>query len=192
MFFTPNPYPMTETQFWQLIDETRKSSQGNTEGQALMIEEHLLEQGTEQEVLDFAQHLQNLLADSYTAYLWGVSYLVNWDDSPESFEAFRAWLILQGKKLFDAVQENGDVLVDYLDERAIDEDFRLESPELLALPFAVWSEITEKDPEEMPLERNPVDLKGKLWEEDEELEVEFPLLFELVGWEDVEEEEEKL
>ena len=66
------------------------------------------------------------------------------------------------------------------------------SPEMLALPFVVWSEMTGKEPEEMPLERNPVDLKGKLWEEDEELEVEFPLLFELVGWEDVEEEEEKL
>ena len=179
---------MTETDFWNLIEKTRAETDGNIEGQLLEMED-LLQETDEATLLSFTHHLQNKLGESYNAILWGASYLINCTDDEQVFEAFRAWLILQGKKAFDDALMNADTLVDLINEDEIDDDYRLQAEGLLLLPFSVYEEMTGNDPSEMPIEPQEFELKGVVWEKEEELIEELPLLFDLLGW-DVEESSE--
>lgn len=171
---------MTRDEFWELIEQSREHTDGNTEGQVWELESMLMKKEPE-DAISFVKHLQQILADSFTAPLWEVSYLINLNDREDSFEFFRAWMILQGKKAFDLIRENPDAIVDYIDHRSVDKDFKLQRPELLSIGFSAWEELTGNMPEEMPLDRLEIEMSDEPNLEDEHLEMEYPLLWEVFG-----------
>lgn len=166
--------------FWELIEQSRQNTDGNAEGQVWEIES-LLMQKEPDEAISFVKHLQKILADSFTAPLWEVSYIINLNDQEDTFEFFRAWMILQGKEAFELIQENPDAIVDYIDPRDVRKDFTLQCPELLSIGFSVWEELTGNMPEEMPLDRLEIEMEEEPNLEDEHLEEEYPLLWEVFG-----------
>ncbi len=171
---------MTEQAFWDLIAQAREISEDNTDSQVWEIEELLLQKKPE-EAVAFVKHLQRLLANSFQPNLWEACYLINLDDREDTFEFFRAWLIMLGKETFDLINENPDAIIDFIDEKEVNEDFRLSSPELLSLGFSVWEELTGNSPEEMPIDRIEVEMEGEPNFEDSYLSEEYPLLWEMFG-----------
>jgi len=171
---------MTREAFWEIIEQSRKAVPDNPEGQVLEIE-HILLKKTAEEAVSFVQHLQQILADSFTSPLWEVSYIINLDDREDSFEFFRAWLILLGKANVELIQENPDAIVDFVDPRAVGKDFKLQAPELLSIGFSVWEELTGNFPDDMPLERLEVEFSADPNLEDEYLQEEYPLLWDMFG-----------
>jgi hypothetical protein len=171
---------MTEDTFWELIDQSRAETEGNAEGQVWELESLLLKREAD-DAIAFVKHLQRILANSFTAPLWEVSYLINLDDREDTFEFFRAWMLLQGKEAFELIQENPDAIIDYIDEREVKKDSKLQSPELLSIGFSVWEELTGNFPEDMPLDRLEVELSAEPNLEEAHLEEEYPLLWDMFG-----------
>ncbi|MEU0687625.1 DUF4240 domain-containing protein [Streptomyces uncialis] len=56
------------------------------------------------------QTLWDLMAESYRAPLWAAAYTVNGGCSDDGFDYFRAWLIGQGREVFERVVADPDAL----------------------------------------------------------------------------------
>jgi hypothetical protein len=171
---------MTRTEFWELIAECRRKAHRHEEGQVQLIGDALLKKPAE-DIVDFVHLLQKILAESFTVPLWEACYLINLNDREDTFEMFRAWLILQGKEAFELIQQNPDALIDHFNFDEVDKDFQLLSPELLGVGFSAWEEVTGEDPADFPLEQQEIVLEGTLNLDEDYLREEYPLLWDVVG-----------
>ena len=167
---------MNEQRFWQLIDESRAAAGGardmaSAQEQAESLEE-LLTREPPADLLDFERMFAERMARSYTWDLWGAAYVLNGGCSDDGFDSFRAWLIGQGKKVFEAVLADPDSLGDYVDDE-------VECEELL---YAASRAYEEQTGDEIPsVTVDPTDEpSGEAWEE-EELPERFPRLSEKFG-----------
>jgi Protein of unknown function (DUF4240) len=96
---------MTLDQFWEHIDATRDPDS---------LVERLAELPPD-EILDFEYFWHTTSAQAYRWNLWGAAYLINGGCSDDGFIDFRSWLMLQGRKVFDAALANPDSLADVVD-----------------------------------------------------------------------------
>ena len=92
-------------------------------------------------VLEFHRELQKQLALSYTWNMWGAAYIINGGCSDDCFEYFRAWLVMQGRRVFESAVQNPDSLADY--PRA---GPPAELEEVLSVAREVYVAMTGKEP----------------------------------------------
>ncbi len=108
--------------FWRLVDTARAESEDDDDF-LVRIDEALRAMPDTDDVMGFERELEGLLAKSYTWELWGAAYLINGGCSDDGFDYFRAWLIAQGRTVFEAALANPDSLAD-LDAADVElEDF---------------------------------------------------------------------
>ncbi|QMU68481.1 DUF4240 domain-containing protein [Streptacidiphilus sp. P02-A3a] len=100
-----------ETEFWQLIDETREAAQGDPVDQAELLVERLLGL-TPDDVIDFARLFEARLARAWRLDLWGAADLLLGGAGDESFDYFCCWLIGQGRDVFEGALADPDTLAD--------------------------------------------------------------------------------
>ncbi|WP_316521694.1 DUF4240 domain-containing protein [Kitasatospora brasiliensis] len=112
---------MDETDFWQIIDETRDAAEGDPDEQADLLVERLL-QLTPDDVIDFARLFQARYRRAYRNDLWGAAYLLLDGASDDTFDYFRSWLIGQGREVFEGGLAEPDDLADLLPEFDEEED----------------------------------------------------------------------
>ncbi|MFE7592611.1 DUF4240 domain-containing protein [Kitasatospora sp. NPDC057512] len=112
---------MDETDFWQIIDDTRDAADGDPDEQADLLVERLL-QLTPDDVIDFARLFQARFRRAYRTDLWGAAYLLLDGASDDSFDYFRFWLIGQGREVFEGGLAEPDDLADLLPEFDEEED----------------------------------------------------------------------
>ncbi|MFE4972181.1 DUF4240 domain-containing protein [Kitasatospora sp. NPDC056651] len=112
---------MDETDFWQIIDETRDAADGDPDEQADLLVERLL-QLTPDDVIDFARLFQARYRRAYRNDLWGAAYLLLDGASDDTFDYFRSWLIGQGREVFEGGLAEPDDLADLLPEFDEEED----------------------------------------------------------------------
>jgi hypothetical protein len=99
---------MTEPEFWKMIDSSRR---GDPEGQADRLTDTLAAMPVA-EILSFGQWWDTMKQRAYNWDLWGAAYLMNGGCSNDGFTDFRSWLLLQGKKVFEAAVADLDSLAD--------------------------------------------------------------------------------
>ncbi len=106
---------MNRSEFWELIDKTRLASGGHSNKQAeLLIAE--LSKLSEQEILDYQETLDDLQDNAYIADLWALGSIIDGlGFSDDVFTDFRAWLIAQGKDVYENAVTNPESLVDYVE-----------------------------------------------------------------------------
>lgn|GEM_PF-638797 len=92
--------PMTEDLFWRMIDLSRRGIEEDEEQLDRLI--LFLEQLEEADLVTWHGILLTTLDRAYRWDLWGVAYLALGGCSDDEFEYFRAWLITQGRKYFEA------------------------------------------------------------------------------------------
>jgi len=66
---------MDETEFWELIDTTRDTAEGDPEDHADLLVERLVQLDPDA-VLDFARHFESRYNRAYRWDLWGVAFIV--------------------------------------------------------------------------------------------------------------------
>ena len=102
---------MDEDAFWAMIDARVSVSE------ALDVDVSALQAALQRLPLDeiaaFDAILQRRMRTSYTWSLWGAAYLINGGCSDDGFDYFRAWLIGQGRDIFERALSDPDSLADY-------------------------------------------------------------------------------
>lgn len=166
---------MTRTEFWNIIDTARATTDDDLDAQSELIAATLRELPDE-ELLSFHEHFYTLYNPTYRADLWGAAYVINGGCSDDCFDYFRAWLVGRGQAAYEAALANPDSLAD------VAQDDCAEQEDLLSIAEEVWLERYGKTwGDETPFPHLPQsDLVGELedWDEDEEkLAQHYPRLF---------------
>lgn len=106
---------MDINRFWTLIDAAREAAGGEVElfGDTLR---QVLSPLTPDELISFDSTFSGLLSRAYRWNLWGAAYLINGGCSDDCFVYFRAWLIMQGRGVFERALEDPDSLAEACDE----------------------------------------------------------------------------
>ncbi len=100
--------------FWKLIDKTRNASNGDVSKQANLLIEELVQLPLT-EILAYETIMDNLLDTAYDAALWDAAEIIECGCGDDGFSDFRAWLIAQGKDVYEKAIANPESLVDLID-----------------------------------------------------------------------------
>jgi hypothetical protein len=99
----PNPAPMTEDLFWQLLSSGGKSVDERLE----MLPERIAAYGPKA-IRTFGQMVADKTAAAYRTDLWALAYLLMGGASDDAFSGFRNWLLLQGRETYEGVLADPD------------------------------------------------------------------------------------
>jgi hypothetical protein len=185
---------MTEDQFWNLIDQSRAKppaackllqkvraavAKANGGNQFLPRLRALLNALQPAEIKDFKIILDRQLARANTWELWAAAYIMMGGCSDDGFEYWRAWLISQGRTIFDEAIANPESLAAH--NFGSPEEMELEA--LLYVAAEAFESKTGADLyEQLPQRNGPSEPTGEPWEEDSSvLEARFPLLWAKYG-----------
>ncbi len=91
--------PMTEDVFWELIDHGLREQ---SLGERLDTLPDRLALFKPAAIRTFDLILRQMDNAAYRTDIWALAYLLQGGCSDDSFDAFRGWLILQGRKVFEA------------------------------------------------------------------------------------------
>jgi hypothetical protein len=95
----PDNRPMTEDVFWELIDHGLGEQ---SIGERLEMLPERLALFKPAAIRKFDEILRRLDNAAYRTDIWALAYLLRGGCSDDSFDGFRGWLILQGRKVFEA------------------------------------------------------------------------------------------
>ncbi|WP_369902133.1 DUF4240 domain-containing protein [Bacillus manliponensis] len=177
---------MTEELFWELIDMSKKKSE-YPEEQVEWLSTYLSRKPV-REIIEFDFILQTYHHNSYSSHLWAAAYIIMGGCSDDSFDYFRAWLIVQGKDVFEAAIEDPETLIPTL--KFIEEDDVPELEDLLFVAAGAYEEKTGKDFDEYDelyhqIKEGPYDFPNIEfdWDDDDDegLKNKFPKLWGLYG-----------
>ncbi len=162
---------MDTKEFWKLIHTTHDASGGDIPKQASLLVDALAKLSVE-EILDFETIMDNLMNEAYDAALWDAAYIIGCGCGDSGFADFRAWLIAQGKDVYERALLDPESLVDLVE---VDEDAQEG-----ALLYVVMEAYERKTGHEIPLsesklKRYPPVLKGTHWP-GEDKDARFPKL----------------
>lgn len=132
--------PLDEDTYWRLIDEARDGAASDSEQVKRLTE--ALEQLSPADILGFSFRTSVLLRESYLGDLWCAAYIMNGGCSDDGFDYFRAWVIAQGKSVFERAKADPDSLiaVAHLDM----DEYELEM--LLGAPYWAFEAVTGEKP----------------------------------------------
>jgi hypothetical protein len=98
--------------FWQLMDDTKSTSKDGHEQADLLVNK--LANYPLDEIISYQRLLYELLYRAYDWHLWEAAFVINCGCSDDAFMDFRAWLIGQGKVVYEQALETPDSLADLL------------------------------------------------------------------------------
>jgi uncharacterized protein DUF4240 len=163
---------MTEDDFWSIVHASGGGYQGDCEAQADRVRQRLAGLTTA-EIASFKARFQEQMNRAYSWELWGAAFIINAGCSDDGFEYFRAWLIMQGRNVFEAALADPETLVDVVDAGEV------ECEEILYVPFEVYEKVSGGQKLQAG-PWSPAEPTGKAWTE-EDLETRFPRLTEMFG-----------
>lgn len=168
---------MDETEFWELVDGTREAAEGDPEDQADLLIDRLLQRDPDA-VTDFARHFEARYSRAYTWDLWAASAIMLGGASDDAFDAFRCWLIGQGREVFEGALHDPDNLADLLDD--FDEETDGEAEELGYAAYEAYEQLTGAEIPDLGLPPQPREPLGTVidFEDDDALAERFPRLWE--------------
>ncbi len=102
---------MTCKEFWEHIE---KSGRKDIDAHEERLVKRLAKLPTK-EILDFCQIWDDAVTAGYNWNLFAAAYVINAGSSDDGFEYFRAWIIMQGRKVYDAALKNPDSLAAIID-----------------------------------------------------------------------------
>ncbi|AZB42719.1 DUF4240 domain-containing protein [Bacillus sp. FJAT-42376] len=100
---------MTEEAFWSIFEQAKRYSSEQEEQLEWMVE-HLAGQ-TIQDIVKFDELFSLYFIRSYTSNLWAAAYVIMGGCSDDCFDYFRAWLLFQGKKTYEAAIQNPETMI---------------------------------------------------------------------------------
>jgi hypothetical protein len=104
---------MNIDEFWQLIDKTKIESNGDTDIQAQLLEDELIMMPLEV-IWDYHLLYRQLHKRANRGSLLDAASTIGEGCSGDGFIDFRAWLIAQGKQIYEDAINDPDTLADYV------------------------------------------------------------------------------
>ena len=104
---------MSEEEFWSIIGDAKNNT---TNGEELA--QHVkstLEKKNIESILGFDYWFSKFHYGSYNGDLWCTAYVAMGGCSDDGFDYFRAWMIGQGREVFEAALQEPDTLVSVLE-----------------------------------------------------------------------------
>jgi Protein of unknown function (DUF4240) len=103
---------LTVEEFWALVEGTGVESSGDCDRHAELLQDELrrLPAG---DIEAFARIWARVFVDAYRWELWGAAYLINGGCSADGFDDFRAWVISQGREVYEAMLQDPEWLASY-------------------------------------------------------------------------------
>lgn len=95
----PDPREMTEDVFWEIIEKGNQGGGSTAEQVDAVTTELSRFKGPA--IKEFDEILRAKMRDAYSWDVWALAYGAQGGCSDDAFEGFRAWLILQGHKVFE-------------------------------------------------------------------------------------------
>ncbi|WP_340564196.1 DUF4240 domain-containing protein [Streptomyces sp. GSL17-111] len=168
---------MHEDEFWELIDGARTAAEGDPDEQAELLVERLTELDPET-VTDFARHFEARYRRAYRWDVWGAAWVLLDGASDDVFDAFRCWLIGQGRKVFEgALHRDPDALAELLED--FDPEVDGDAEELGFAADEAYEELLGTEVPELGLPDPPREPEGTPlnFEDDRVLAERFPQLW---------------
>jgi len=175
---------MNKTQFWKLIEASRREARGEDRKQEKALERRLRKLPA-REIVSFDKHFDEYMERAYHWDLWAAIYIIFEGCGDDDFMDFRSWLISRGEKVYRAAIRDPNTLLKVVKPvREAPKKGRHRSRRL-SLSFLnpamfVWEDITGKDMFEMPnRECKRTEPAGEEWAEDgDDLKQRFPKIWE--------------
>lgn len=95
----PDPRVMDQEVFWEIIEQAGAGTTNVAERVEAIAS--ALEAFRPREIKAFQKLLETRLAEAYSWDIWALAYLAQDGCSDDAFEAFRPWLVLQGRSVFE-------------------------------------------------------------------------------------------
>jgi hypothetical protein len=167
---------MDTDSFWKLVDASAAYAKGDNDRFLRSLVE-LLRTLTPPELIKFQCRFDELRRRSYHWDLWGAAYIMQGGCSDDMFDYWRAWLIAQGREVFDEALANAESLARLKPRH--DDDYWFEK--FLHTAGEVFEEKTGRsiyDELPKPAHPFPANPTGTKWEEySDDLERRFPKLW---------------
>ncbi|MGW7516841.1 DUF4240 domain-containing protein [Streptomyces sp. NPDC054796] len=148
---------MDETEFWELIDSTREAAEGDPEEQADLLIERLTQLDPDG-VTFFARHFESRYHRAYQWDLWAAAWILLDGASDDVFDAFRCWLIGQGREVFEGAAHDADSLAEQLGE--FDDELDGEAEDLGYAADEAYEQLTGTELPDLGLPEPPEDPVG--------------------------------
>lgn len=133
--------PMTNAEFWAIIDGAAKKAKGDNQVFLGAVTERLGEEPAER-LLGFQAELAAEINRAYRWDLWDAASVMLGGCGDDHFEYFRAWLVSRGKAVFEAALNNPDSLASISIDDPVEE---CECEFLLPVAMEAYEEQTELD-----------------------------------------------
>ncbi len=168
---------MDETEFWGLVDSAREAAEGDPEDQSDLLVEQLSQLDPDS-VLDFARHFEARANRAYRWDLWGAAWVLLGGVSDDDFEAFRYWLIGQGRDVFEGALHDPDALAELLED--FDEQVDGDCEDLGFAADEAYEQLTGAVLPDLGIPERPDEPVGATvdFEDDEALAARYPRLWE--------------
>lgn len=148
---------MTLDQFWQLIEESRAAGPD----QVYALEKEVLNLPP-REMISFEGHCWDLLSLSFRRELWAAAAVIEPDCSQGSFDAMRAWLILEGREFFEQAVARPEVIAGRVPNPS--SHWRKHGERLLEVVPRNYRKLTGEEMPTVP-RKVPYVIKGQRWVE---------------------------
>lgn len=142
---------MNKDKFWELIDQARTASGGDTEGMYDWLVNWLVNNKSPEDALTFDHIVSGYTRLSYKYGLWTAAMVLsNGWRSDDGFHYFQMWLIAQGKATYLAALANPDSLAD------VDVIGYSEFESLDYVGMDAYEELTGEDGYKVPVDKEEI------------------------------------
>lgn len=101
---------MNLDKFWKLIEQSKRKSEGDFDEQVEIIKEKLSKLPVK-EIVFFDRIFYELYAKIHSSNIWAAFEIINQGySSDDTYDYFRAWLIGQGREIYEIAVSNPDNL----------------------------------------------------------------------------------
>jgi hypothetical protein len=128
---------VAQDEFWTLVAAAGEAAGWDPDAMAVELDRRIRERPAG-EIVALAAAERALMAESYRWDLWGAAYLINGGCSDDGFEYFRAWLIAQGRQVFEAALRDPDSLAGHPPVRDDPDRDDVECEEMLGVAWRAW------------------------------------------------------
>lgn len=157
---------MDENRFWTIIDKSRKEAAAPGKQHEALAE--ILQSLTAEEIAGFAKHWYTKHGEAYRWDLWAVAYIIHGGCSDDAFMDFRAWLIGQGRDVYESALADPASVGNLVESSEGEEMICYEE-----LNYVSSDAYKKKTSQELPtlstlgVPPHPSDPIGKSWDEEE-------------------------
>ena len=153
---------MTLDHFWLLIEASRAA--GRTDIDQINALEQAVLSLPPREMVAFEGHCWDLLSLSFQRELWAAAAVIEPGCSQGSFDALRAWMILEGRDFFERALTHPEVIADRIPSRTM--PWLRPGERLLDVVPRNYHNVTGEEMPTVP-RKVPYVIKGRRWVEAE-------------------------